>query len=139
LLVPIVQVRISRTAHFGFRHLAIIPTFKPLAPSVSMAGPESAGPSTSPSPTSTVYQPDTEHDHRASTGRLSDPERGHTSTQEKTGRGRDPQAGPDHRGSMSRNGKGDKEKEDWIVKWDGPDDPDCPLNTPQWRKWYVYY
>jgi hypothetical protein len=100
-----------------------------------MAGPESAGPSASPSPTSTVYQPDTEQDHRASTGRLADSERGNVSTQEKTGR----ESGdrPSGRGSKSGNGNGDKEKEDWIVKWDGPDDPDCPLNTPQWRKWYV--
>jgi hypothetical protein len=98
-----------------------------------MAGPESAGPSASPSPTSTVYQPDTEQDHRASTGRLSDPERGNVSTQEKTGR----DAQGSRRGSESRSGHGDQEKEDWIVKWDGPDDPDCPLNTPQWRKWYV--
>jgi hypothetical protein len=94
-----------------------------------MAGPESAGPSASPSPTSTVYQPD----HRASTGRLSDPERGNVSTQEKTGR----DAQGSRRGSESRNENGEKEKENWIVKWDGPDDPDCPLNTPQWRKWYV--
>jgi hypothetical protein len=100
-----------------------------------MAGPESAGPSASPSPTSTVYQPDTEQDDRVLNGRLHDPERGDVSSQEKTGR--DSGVGPNHRRSGSRNGHGDKEKEDWIVKWDGPDDPDCPLNTPQWRKWYV--
>ena len=100
-----------------------------------MAGPESAGPSASPSPTSTVYQPDTEQDHRASTGRLPDPERGNTATQEKQGRVSG--GGPNRRGSGTRNGDGEKEKEDWIVKWEGPDDPDCPLNTPQWRKWYV--
>jgi len=100
-----------------------------------MAGPESAGPSASPSPTSTVYQPDTEQDHRASTGRLSDPERGNTTTHEKTGRATE--VAPSRRGSEGRTANGHKEKEDWIVKWDGPDDPDCPLNTPQWRKWYV--
>ena len=100
-----------------------------------MAGPESAGPSKSSSPTSTVYQPDTEPDHRPSTGRLTDPERGNTTTQEKTGRVRDAESS--RRGSESRQANGDEEKEDWIVKWDGPDDPDCPLNTPQWRKWYV--
>ena len=100
-----------------------------------MAGPESAGPSTSSSPTSTVYQPDTDQDHRASTGRLPDPERGNTTTSEKTGRVTE--VGPSHRGFESRQASGDKEKEDWIVKWDGSDDPDCPLNTPQWRKWYV--
>jgi hypothetical protein len=99
-----------------------------------MAGPESAGPSASPSPTSTVYQPDTEQDHRASIGRLSDPERGNVATQEKTGR--DTEIGPGRRASRSEM-SGEKEKENWIVKWDGPDDPDCPLNTPQWRKWYV--
>jgi hypothetical protein len=102
-----------------------------------MAGPESAGPSASPSPTSTVYQPDTEQDDRVLNGRLHDPERGNVATQEKTGR--DSGGRPNSPGSESRNGNGDKEKEDWIVKWDGPDDPDCPLNTPQWRKWYAFY
>jgi hypothetical protein len=100
-----------------------------------MPGPESAGPSTaSPSPTSTVYHPDTEQHQGASTNRLPDPEQGSTLQQKPN---RTEEAGPSRRGSTSANEKGNKEKEDWAVKWDGPDDPDCPLNTPQWRKWYV--
>lgn len=121
----------DRTDYFG--HL--ITHTQPRHPNVNMAGPESAGPSTvNPSPTSTVYQPDSEHEHRASTGRLPDPERGAMS-QEKGDV--DADAGPSRRGSTSGREEGDKEKGDWVVKWDGPDDPDCPLNTPQWRKWYV--
>jgi len=23
----------------------------------------------------------------------------------------------------------------YEVQWDGPDDPQCPLNKPAWRKW----
>ena len=23
----------------------------------------------------------------------------------------------------------------YTVRWDGPDDPGDPLNTPNWRKW----
>jgi hypothetical protein len=34
-------------------------------------------------------------------------------------------------------GTEEKDEERFIVKWDGPDDPGCPLNTPVWRKWYV--
>lgn len=94
----------------------------------------SAGPSTAhPSPTSTVYQPDVENDTHAS--HLPDTERDAERSGEK---------GPDramgNRSSGTRSptrGDQDKEKEDWVVKWDGPDDPGCPLNTPPWRKWYV--
>ena len=30
-----------------------------------------------------------------------------------------------------------KGEEEWVVKFEGEDDPDDPLNTPKWRKWYV--
>ena len=30
------------------------------------------------------------------------------------------------------------EQDPFTVKWDGPDDPGDPLNTPAWRKWYVH-
>jgi hypothetical protein len=26
---------------------------------------------------------------------------------------------------------------EWVVKWDGDDDPHDPLNTPGWKKWLV--
>lgn len=94
----------------------------------------SAGPSTAhPSPTSTVYQPDVENDHQ--TSRLPDTERdaersGEKGLERKT----------ETRSRRTRSpipGNKEKEKEDWVVKWEGPDDPGCPLNTPPWRKWYV--
>jgi hypothetical protein len=33
----------------------------------------------------------------------------------------------------------EKQDSEFVVKWDGPDDPGCPLNTPTWKKWYVLY
>jgi len=29
----------------------------------------------------------------------------------------------------------EKGEDQWTVKWDGPDDPQDPLNTPGWQKW----
>lgn len=29
------------------------------------------------------------------------------------------------------------EQDPFTVKWQGPDDPGNPLNTPTWRKWCV--
>jgi len=105
-----------------------------------MAGPESAGPSTSsPSPTSTVYQPDTEASRRSSSDRVPDPEQGHRQSREREHGNKDARMTdtvPGRR-KASADEKGEKEKDDWVVKWDGPDDPGCPLNTPPWRKWYV--
>ena len=31
----------------------------------------------------------------------------------------------------------EKDEDQWIVKWDGPDDPQDPLNTPGWQKWWA--
>lgn len=28
-----------------------------------------------------------------------------------------------------------KDSERFTVRWSGPDDPGCPLNTPVWKKW----
>lgn len=42
-------------------------------------------------------------------------------------------------GSAQEGGSSEKDGSEFIVKWDGPDDPGCPLNTPTWRKWYVYH
>jgi hypothetical protein len=35
----------------------------------------------------------------------------------------------------SGSGSTEKDGSEFIVKWDGPDDPGCPLNTPLWKKW----
>lgn len=43
------------------------------------------------------------------------------------------QGGPREQQESSK----EKDGEEWIVKWKGPDDPGCPLNTPKWRKWCV--
>lgn len=32
----------------------------------------------------------------------------------------------------------EKGGDEWVVKWDGPDDPECPLNLPSWKKWYIH-
>jgi hypothetical protein len=94
----------------------------------------SAGPSTThPSPTSTVFQPDVENDPPAS--RLPDPERDAAHSEEK-GLRRNGE-GPSERSRSLTGQDEEKEKQDWLVKWEGPDDPGCPLNTPPWRKWYV--
>jgi hypothetical protein len=37
---------------------------------------------------------------------------------------------------MEDSEKGDEDR--WVVKWDGPDDPHDPLNTPGWKKWCVF-
>ena len=105
-----------------------------------MAGPESAGSSTSsPSTTSTVYQPDTEASRRSSSDRVPDPERGDIASRQKEQDDKEARrtATKSGRRKVSADEKGEKEKDDWVIHWDGPDDPGCPLNTPPWRKWYV--
>lgn len=32
----------------------------------------------------------------------------------------------------------DETVDPFEVGWDGPDDPDNPLNMPEWRKWWVH-
>lgn len=89
-----------------------------------------SGPSTtSPSPTSTVYQPDGDTEaiqpqvkEKRVHGKVPDEERGL------------PANDPRPAAELS-NEKG----EDWVVKWDGPDDPGCPLNTPAWKKWMMTF
>lgn len=88
----------------------------------------------SPSPTSTVFHPDVEQGPTNDAG----PSRSRTPAGEKTRR----EAVSADGGNRSRSADADQplsqekqEKEDWVVKWDGPDDPGCPLNTPPWRKW----
>lgn len=89
------------------------------------------GPSTTqPSPTSTVYQPDNDIDSYAQSGlagKVPDEERV-TAAKEGNGKVR-----PEDTSGIT----GEKDQ-DFVVKWDGPDDPGCPLNTPSWKKWQVF-
>ncbi len=59
---------------------------------------------------------------------------------EDTSRGRIPDVerdGPATRTEQSPSAVASEKKEEdpFVVKWDGPDDPECPLNTPVWKKW----
>jgi len=47
----------------------------------------------------------------------------------------DKQGGRQNRAVVSG---GEKKGEEFLVKWEGEDDEDDPLNTPLWRKWFVF-
>lgn len=105
-----------------------------------------SGPSTTqPSPTSTVFQPGADLDSPSTTNiqsglasKIPDEERNFGSgagpskddENEKVNKGRETEP-------KSKRGPSDEkgQDQDFVVKWDGPDDPGCPLNTPSWRKW----
>ncbi|RXK41008.1 hypothetical protein M231_01639 [Tremella mesenterica] len=55
---------------------------------------------------------------------------------------RDPEVGQDdatlvETDRIQSGGDEEKQQDEWIVKWDGPDDPEDPLNTPEMKKWIM--
>jgi hypothetical protein len=89
---------------------------------------------TDPSPTSTVFQPDMEQGpDTAGPSRIRSREEKLPDNTVSSGEKDRPRNRNDSRPVRPEKA----EMEDWTVKWDGPEDPGCPLNTPPWRKWYV--
>lgn len=43
-----------------------------------------------------------------------------------------PSSGPETSAAESPQEKGEDQ---WVVGWNGSDDPEDPLNTPGWQKW----
>lgn len=100
-----------------------------------MAAGNSDPPTTQPSPTSTIYSPETRRPSDAmptdGTKGLVDVEKQDPREKDGTGEGTD--VGGDDEVVRAENDKTDEDR--FTVRWEGPDDLGDPLNTPGWKKW----
>jgi hypothetical protein len=100
-----------------------------------MAAGNSDPPTTQPSPTSTIYSPETRKpsDAMPTNGpkELVDVEKQDPREKDRAGEGTD--VGGDDEVVRAENDKTDEDR--FTVRWEGPDDLGDPLNTPGWKKW----